>query len=51
MLEEYVHQINQGEEINTDVGFTYLSSILSRTYSETVRHVKNLQLQRCQQPL
>lgn len=36
MLEEYVHQINQGEEINTDVGFTYLSSILGRTYSETV---------------
>lgn len=36
MLEEYVKQIGNGEEINSEVGFTYLSSILGRTYSETV---------------
>lgn len=36
MLEEYVEQIDKGEEINAEVGFTYLSSILGRTYSETV---------------
>ncbi|HRG65362.1 MAG TPA: hypothetical protein PLV12_06130, partial [Saprospiraceae bacterium] len=36
MLEEYVKQIDNGEEINSEVGFTYLSSILGRTYSETV---------------
>ncbi|MBK8701496.1 MAG: hypothetical protein IPN29_18900 [Saprospiraceae bacterium] len=36
MLEEYVTQLKNGEDINREVGYTYLSSILGRTYIETV---------------
>lgn len=34
MLEKLVKDINQGIEINVEVGFTYLNTILARTYDE-----------------
>lgn len=34
MLEKLVQDINQGVEINVEVGFTYLNTILARTYDE-----------------
>ncbi len=34
MLEKLVQDINQGAEINVEVGFTYLNTILARTYDE-----------------
>lgn len=36
MLENIVFQIKNNEDFDKEVGFTYLSSILGRTYSETV---------------
>ena len=36
MLEDYIKQLREGEEVNKEVGYTYLSSILGRTYNETV---------------
>lgn len=35
VIEEIVHKINNNEEFDKEVGYTYLSSILGRTYSET----------------
>lgn len=37
MLEEMVKKINQGEEFNQEVGYSYLSSLLGRTFDETVQ--------------
>ncbi len=34
MLEKMVADIEAGHEVNTEVGFTYLNTILGRTYSE-----------------
>jgi hypothetical protein len=34
MLEKFVKDIRQGIEINVEVGFTYLNTILARTYDE-----------------
>ncbi len=34
MLENLIAQINAGEEINVEIGFTYLNTILGRTYNE-----------------
>lgn len=34
MLEELVNEINLGNEINREVGFTYLNTILGRTFDE-----------------
>lgn len=36
MLEEIVEKEQSGEEFNTEVAFTYLSTLLGRTYDETV---------------
>lgn len=36
MLEEVVRREEQGEEFNKEVAFTYLSTLLGRTYQETV---------------
>lgn len=36
MLKDLVEKSKRGEEINTEVGYTYLSTILGRTYKETV---------------
>ncbi len=35
MLEEIVHKIESGESYNKEMGYTYLSTILGRTYEET----------------
>jgi hypothetical protein len=37
MLEAMVQEIQAGKEINIDVGFTYLNSVLGRTYDEISR--------------
>ncbi len=37
MLEKIVDTIHNGEEFNKEVGYTYLSTLLGRTYDETVR--------------
>ncbi|MBK8443528.1 MAG: hypothetical protein IPL35_08990 [Sphingobacteriales bacterium] len=37
MLENMVNDLSNGKEINTEVGFTYLNTILGRTFSEIVR--------------
>lgn len=34
MLEELVQELNDGNEINVEVGFTYLNTILGRTFDE-----------------
>jgi hypothetical protein len=34
MLETLVHDIKEGKEINVDIGFTYLNTILGRTYDD-----------------
>ncbi len=34
MLEKMVHQMAKGEEVNIEVGFTYLNTLLGRTYEE-----------------
>ncbi len=36
MLEEIVRREEQGEEYNQDIAYTYLSTLLGRTYEETV---------------
>jgi len=36
MLEKVVQQEDEGEDINLEVAYTYLSTILGRTYEETV---------------
>ena len=36
MLKELIEKEQRGEEFNREVGFTYLSTILGRTYKETV---------------
>ncbi len=36
MLEETIEKIKNGEEFNEDVGYTYLSTLLGRTYNETM---------------
>jgi len=36
MLEETVQQEERGEEYNRDIAYTYLSTLLGRTYEETV---------------
>ena len=36
MLKEIVHRESQGEEYNKDIAYTYLSTLLGRTYEETV---------------
>lgn len=40
MLEEIVKQEARGEEFNQEVAFTYLSTLLGRTYDETVQACK-----------
>lgn len=37
MLEKLVRELQSGQEINTEVGFTYLNTILGRTYDEIER--------------
>jgi hypothetical protein len=39
MLEKQIGAISNGEEIDAEVGCTYLSAILSRTYSETMEAI------------
>ena len=34
-IEEMVHQVEAGEELNEEIAFSYLSTILGRTYEET----------------
>ncbi len=41
MLQEMVEQMEAGEEINLEVGYTYLSTVLGRTYEETIAADKN----------
>lgn len=36
MLEEIVHKEEKGEEFNIEVAYTYLTTLLGRTYEETV---------------
>ncbi len=36
MLEEIVHLEDQGEDYNREIAYTYLSTLLGRTYEETV---------------
>ena len=36
MLEEIVHREKEGEDYNKEVAYTYLSTLLGRTYDETV---------------
>lgn len=43
MLEEIVEKENRGEEFNKEVALTYLSTLLGRTYEETVRAFDNFQ--------
>lgn len=40
MLESFVQRIESGEEVNEEIGFSYLSSILSRTYDDTATTYK-----------
>jgi len=40
MLEEIVHKIERGESYNKEIGYTYLSTILGRTYEETAEICK-----------
>jgi hypothetical protein len=40
MLEEIVHREEEGEEFNVEVAYTYLSTLLGRTYDETVAACK-----------
>lgn len=40
MLEKEIEAISKGEEIDAEVGCTYLSAILSRTYSETMEGIR-----------
>lgn len=44
MLEEIVEKEAQGEEFNKEVAFTYLSTILGRTYNETMEAYEKFQL-------
>ncbi len=39
MLEKQIEAIKKGEEIDNEVGCTYLSAILNRTYSETMEGI------------
>ncbi len=43
MLEEIVERETNGEEFNREVAYTYLSTILGRTYQETVEACKRFQ--------
>lgn len=40
MLEEIVHREEDGEEFNVEVAYTYLSTLLGRTYDDTVAACK-----------
>ncbi len=40
MLEEIVMKIRAGEDLNEEVGFTYLSTLLGRTFEDTVSACK-----------
>lgn len=43
MLEEIVDKETKGEDFNREVAYTYLSTILGRTYQETVESCKRFQ--------
>lgn len=43
LLETLVRRENQGEEIDLDVAYTYLSTLLGRTYEETVTACKRFE--------
>jgi len=43
MLEAMINDLNEGKEINQDVGFTYLNTILGRTYNEIDRAFKRFE--------
>jgi hypothetical protein len=43
MLEEINEKIKNGEKFNTQVGYTYLSTLLGRTFDETVAACKNFE--------
>ena len=36
MLEEIIHKMDNNEDFNIDVAYTYLSTLLGRTYEETI---------------
>lgn len=43
MLEQIIEKINKGEKFNKQVGYTYLSTLLGRTFDETVTASKNFE--------
>ena len=50
MLEEIVRREEQGEEYNQDIAYTYLSTLLGRTYEETVNACERFaKRSRCEQ--
>ncbi|NNF35755.1 MAG: hypothetical protein HKN68_16725 [Saprospiraceae bacterium] len=43
MLEKIIEKLYKGEEFNKEVGYTYLSTILGRTYEETATACQNFE--------
>ena len=43
MLEQIIEKIKKGEKFNSQVGYTYLSTLLGRTFDETVIACKNFE--------
>ncbi len=43
LLSEVVNKMQKGEEYNEEVGYTYLSTILGRTYDETVSNCEKFE--------
>ncbi len=43
MLEQIIERIDKGEKFNHQVGYTYLSTLLGRTFDETVQACKNFE--------
>jgi len=41
MLEDIINKINTQKDFNTDVAYTYLSTLVGRTYEETINAAKN----------
>ncbi len=41
MLESIVKKMKKGEPYDAQIGYTYLSSLIGRTYDETARHCKD----------
>ncbi len=43
MLEDIVQRINKGENFNKEIGYTYLSTLLGRTFKETAVGAQNFE--------